>query len=103
MGRLVVDEALPVGVRTAPLARGDAEVWLFAAVTMFGLLDLRFDPNPRFLNREFIRSMSFFGVLEERDKSRRPLWVGSTCLSLCFGTLGQAGCSTRAVPFKSSS
>jgi len=34
---------------------------VLAAVTMLGLLDLRFEPKPRFLNREFIRSMCFSG------------------------------------------
>ena len=59
-GRLVVEEVLPVGVWTAPLvAEGDRlEGWL-ARVTMLGLLDLRFEPKPRFLNREFIRSIHF--------------------------------------------
>lgn len=41
---------------------GDKEVscCVLAAVTMLGLLDLRFEPKPRFLNREFIRSSCFF-------------------------------------------
>ena len=50
---------LPVGVWIEPFVAGDSEDWLFAVLTMLGLLDLRFDPNPRFLNREFIRSMCF--------------------------------------------
>ena len=56
-----MEEVLPVGVWTAPFGTGDNEDWLFAVLTMFGLLDLRFDPNPRFLNREFIRSICFDG------------------------------------------
>lgn len=38
---------------------GDKEVscCVLAAVTMLGLLDLRFEPKPRFLKRELIRSI----------------------------------------------
>jgi len=40
---------------------GDKEVscCALAAVTMLGLLDLRFEPKPRFLKRELIRSICF--------------------------------------------
>lgn len=37
---------------------GDKEsCCVLAAVTMLGLLDLRFEPKPRFLKRELIRSI----------------------------------------------
>ena len=51
---------------------------MLAVVTMFGLLDLRFDPNPRFLNREFIKSMSFF---EASDSEVSLAYVGWIYLS----------------------
>lgn len=45
-----------------PLGGGECTEGVLAVVTMFGLLDLRFDPNPRFLIREFIRSMSYLNL-----------------------------------------
>ena len=58
-----MDEVLPVGVMTVPL---DSDDCVLGVVTMFGLLDLRLDPNVRFLNREFIRSMCFVRKLRLR-------------------------------------
>ena len=78
MGRLVVEEALPVGVWM--VVAGDS-AWLFGAVTMLGLLDLRFEPKPRFLNREFIRSMCFSGASGFGEDNARPLRV--PFLALC--------------------
>ena len=44
-------------------------------MTIFGLLDLRFEPNPRFLNREFIRSMSFSEALKGEVSQAFVGWV----------------------------
>ena len=51
---------------------------------MLGLLDLRFEPKPRFLNREFIRSIRFFVV---RRGVRRPGRGFEEYLSFFFVTL----------------
>jgi hypothetical protein len=66
MGRLVVEDELSFGVTVAVVGVAAVGVAAMVAVDWFpellwrlGLVGLRLDPKPRFLNREFIRSMCF--------------------------------------------
>lgn len=65
MGRLEFDaEPSAMGWGAFPFMFGVAMVVVepesqFDAFPMLGLLDLRFDPKPRFLNREFIKPMDY--------------------------------------------
>lgn len=77
-----------------PLGTGEFTVGVLAVVTIFGLLDLRFDPNPRFLIREFIRSMSYFDLNCGFEGRCLAGLCGfeSTCIFFVIRTLRQAGC-----------
>ena len=62
-------------------------VELFAELAMvLGLLDLRFEPpKPRFLNREFIRSMLFLGTMEGFEEMEV---LAGLCVCVCVCVCG---------------
>ena len=68
-------------------------VELFAELAMvLGLLDLRFEPpKPRFLNREFIRSMLFLGTMEGFEEMEV---LAGLCVCVCVCVDASAGCVT---------